>query len=244
MTRYELQTCPYAEAVRENPAVVCTLHRGVVRGVLERLQPGAELVGFVPKPPDVAGCIVDVAGADPESAELMSDVTAASCPRTGRSRAAALAPGATRPSDVLTVFLAVGVAWILAAAACGVAYALGGPFELRWIALHFAFVGGHLPAGHRRSAVLRLRVPRHRAAEPQLRPSRADRLEPGDRLHRRRSVRTTSFPSPGSAGRCYSSACSSSMRSCEACDADRSSESRGPRAGIEPQLSSSDVERY
>ena len=67
MTRYELQTCPYAEAVRENPAVVCTLHRGVVRGVLERLQPGAELVGFVPKPPDVAGCIVDVEGADQDS---------------------------------------------------------------------------------------------------------------------------------------------------------------------------------
>jgi len=40
------------------------------------------------------------------------------------------------------VFLAVGVGWLLAGAACGVAYALGGPFELRWIALHFAFVGG------------------------------------------------------------------------------------------------------
>lgn len=69
VTRYELQTCPYAEAVRENPAVVCTLHRGVVRGVLERLQPGAELVAFVPKPPDVAGCIVDVEGADQDSAD-------------------------------------------------------------------------------------------------------------------------------------------------------------------------------
>lgn len=60
ITRYELQACPYAEAVRENPAVVCTLHRGVVRGVLERLRPGAELTGFTPRPPDVAGCGVEV----------------------------------------------------------------------------------------------------------------------------------------------------------------------------------------
>ena len=73
---------------------------------------------------------------------MIEDTAPASCPRTGRTRAAALPAGATRPSDVLTVFLAVGVGWLLAGAACGVAYALGGPFELRWIALHFAFVGG------------------------------------------------------------------------------------------------------
>ena len=60
VTRYELQACPYAEAVRENPAVVCTLHRGVVRGVLERLRPGRGAHGFAPRPPDIAGCIVEV----------------------------------------------------------------------------------------------------------------------------------------------------------------------------------------
>lgn len=62
ITRYQLQTCPYAEAVRENPAVVCTLHKGVVRGVLERLRPGAELTGFTVRPPEIAGCIVEVQG--------------------------------------------------------------------------------------------------------------------------------------------------------------------------------------
>ena len=62
VTRYRLRICPYAEAVRENPAVVCALHRGVVRGVLERLRPGAELTGFVPRPPEVAGCLVEVTG--------------------------------------------------------------------------------------------------------------------------------------------------------------------------------------
>lgn len=60
VTRYELCRCPYAEAVRENPAVVCTLHRGVVRGVLKSLGSDAELTGFVPHPPDIAGCIVEI----------------------------------------------------------------------------------------------------------------------------------------------------------------------------------------
>ncbi len=60
VSRYRLRTCPYAEAVRENPAVVCTLHRGVVRGVLDRVAPGSELTGFEPRPPDVAGCIVEI----------------------------------------------------------------------------------------------------------------------------------------------------------------------------------------
>ena len=60
ITRYELRRCPYAEAVRENPAVVCTLHRGVVQGVLKSLGSDAALTGFVPRPPDVAGCIVEV----------------------------------------------------------------------------------------------------------------------------------------------------------------------------------------
>lgn len=58
---YRLRTCPYAEIVRENPAVVCTLHRGVVRGVLDSLAPSAELTAFEPKDPDTAGCIVEIA---------------------------------------------------------------------------------------------------------------------------------------------------------------------------------------
>jgi predicted ArsR family transcriptional regulator len=58
---YRLTTCPYADIVRENPTVVCTLHRGVVRGVLDSLAPSAELTVFEPKDPDTAGCIVGVA---------------------------------------------------------------------------------------------------------------------------------------------------------------------------------------
>lgn len=58
--RYELTTCPYADTVRENPAVVCTLHRGIVRGVLESITPAAQVTDFQPKDPDLAGCIVEV----------------------------------------------------------------------------------------------------------------------------------------------------------------------------------------
>ena len=58
--RYELTTCPYADTVRENPAVVCTLHRGIVRGVLGSITPDAAVTGFEPKDPDPAGCIVEI----------------------------------------------------------------------------------------------------------------------------------------------------------------------------------------
>lgn len=58
--RYELMTCPYAEAVRENPKVVCTLHKGIVRGVLESVAPAVKLTRFEPHDPDEAGCLVEV----------------------------------------------------------------------------------------------------------------------------------------------------------------------------------------
>lgn len=73
---------------------------------------------------------------------MTGEPSARSCPRTGRSRAVELAPGAVRPSDTLTAFLAAGVAWLAAGAAAAAGAALGGPPELRWLALHFAFVGG------------------------------------------------------------------------------------------------------
>ncbi len=72
----------------------------------------------------------------------MSSGDTGACPRTGRRRAPALAPGATRPSDTLTAFLAVGVAWLVVAAVAGVLAALTGEPDLRWLALHCAFVGG------------------------------------------------------------------------------------------------------
>jgi predicted ArsR family transcriptional regulator len=57
---YVLENCPYRDAVSENPAVVCTLHRGITRGLVERLDPTATLVEFVAKEPRRAGCRIGV----------------------------------------------------------------------------------------------------------------------------------------------------------------------------------------
>ena len=62
--RYELRNCPYREAVRENQPAICTLHRGITAGLLQRLAPDATLAGFVPKDPDAAGCLIDIAAAE------------------------------------------------------------------------------------------------------------------------------------------------------------------------------------
>jgi predicted ArsR family transcriptional regulator len=59
---YRLCNCPYREAVRENQAVVCTLHRGITRGLLDTLAPDTELSGFVPRDPDTAGCLIELRG--------------------------------------------------------------------------------------------------------------------------------------------------------------------------------------
>lgn len=73
---------------------------------------------------------------------MTGEAQAAGCPRTGRSRAITLESGALRPSDGLTAFLAIGVAWLAAGVVCELAYALGGPLDLRWLGLHLVFVGG------------------------------------------------------------------------------------------------------
>jgi predicted ArsR family transcriptional regulator len=57
-----LGNCPYRDAVRENQEVVCTLHRGLTRGLLDVLEPQAELTGFVPRDPDEAGCLIELRG--------------------------------------------------------------------------------------------------------------------------------------------------------------------------------------
>ncbi len=61
---YRLGNCPYREAVRENQQVVCTLHRGLTRGVLDELEPSALLTKFIPEDPDRAGCLIEVEGLD------------------------------------------------------------------------------------------------------------------------------------------------------------------------------------
>jgi predicted ArsR family transcriptional regulator len=59
---YRLGNCPYREAVRENQPVVCTLHRGLTRGLLDELEPSARLTKFTPEDPDRAGCLIEVEG--------------------------------------------------------------------------------------------------------------------------------------------------------------------------------------
>jgi len=58
-----LHNCPYAEAVHENQAAICALHRGMTRGLLDVVQPAATLADFVPHDPDEGGCMVVLEGA-------------------------------------------------------------------------------------------------------------------------------------------------------------------------------------
>jgi predicted ArsR family transcriptional regulator len=57
-----LENCPYRASVRENPDVICTLHRGLSAGLLSKLDPKAKLIRFEPRDPDRAGCVVGVEG--------------------------------------------------------------------------------------------------------------------------------------------------------------------------------------
>jgi predicted ArsR family transcriptional regulator len=57
-----LRNCPYRDAVRENQPAICALHKGITLGLLDVLEPSAELTGFVPHDPDQAGCEIEIAG--------------------------------------------------------------------------------------------------------------------------------------------------------------------------------------
>ena len=57
-----LGNCPYRDAVRQNQEVVCTLHRGITRGLLDVIDPKAKLESFVPRDPDDAGCLIEIRG--------------------------------------------------------------------------------------------------------------------------------------------------------------------------------------
>ena len=59
---YRLCNCPYRDAVRENRDVVCTLHRGITRGLLDEISPATDLAGFVPLDPYTAGCRIELRG--------------------------------------------------------------------------------------------------------------------------------------------------------------------------------------
>jgi predicted ArsR family transcriptional regulator len=55
-----LGNCPYRDVVRENQPAVCALHKGITRGLLDVLAPGATLERFVPRDPVRAGCVVEL----------------------------------------------------------------------------------------------------------------------------------------------------------------------------------------
>jgi predicted ArsR family transcriptional regulator len=59
---YKLCNCPYRDAVNENQPVICALHRGMTRGLLDVIAPDTELAAFVPHDPYAAGCLVELRG--------------------------------------------------------------------------------------------------------------------------------------------------------------------------------------
>lgn len=59
---YRLRNCPYREAVLENADVICTLHRGITRGLLDKLAPASTLSDFVARDPLLGGCLVELRG--------------------------------------------------------------------------------------------------------------------------------------------------------------------------------------
>ncbi len=61
-----LRACPFKDAVlAPGGHLICALHRGLVRGALERVDYDAELSIFEPKHPVTAGCRVLVTGLEP-----------------------------------------------------------------------------------------------------------------------------------------------------------------------------------
>jgi predicted ArsR family transcriptional regulator len=60
-----LGRCPFADAVRaDGGTLVCVLHRGLSRGLVE-MSPGGRLTGFEMRPPERAGCRIAAEGLEP-----------------------------------------------------------------------------------------------------------------------------------------------------------------------------------
>jgi predicted ArsR family transcriptional regulator len=59
---YCLENCPYREAAVEQQSVICALHKGITAGLLSSIDSESELVDFVIKDPEQAGCEVKVRG--------------------------------------------------------------------------------------------------------------------------------------------------------------------------------------
>jgi predicted ArsR family transcriptional regulator len=59
---FRLGNCPYQDVVKENQPVVCALHKGITRGLLDALAPEARVTAFDPNDPDRAGCTIEIQG--------------------------------------------------------------------------------------------------------------------------------------------------------------------------------------
>lgn len=59
---YRLCNCPYRDAALENPEVICRLHRGITRGLLDELGTSSKLTAFEPHDPAQAGCLLEISG--------------------------------------------------------------------------------------------------------------------------------------------------------------------------------------
>jgi predicted ArsR family transcriptional regulator len=81
---YTLANCPYRDAVRENQTVVCALHRGLTRGLLDEMSPRTKLAGFVPKDPYAAGCLIQLKG--PLAADAAQELNSPAPPRGPAAR--------------------------------------------------------------------------------------------------------------------------------------------------------------
>jgi predicted ArsR family transcriptional regulator len=74
---YTLCNCPYRDVARESQQVVCTLHRGVTRGLLDVIAPETQLAAFVPRDPDTAGCLIELRGDLADEAVVRDSTTGA-----------------------------------------------------------------------------------------------------------------------------------------------------------------------
>lgn len=63
---FVLGNCPYRDVAADNQKVVCALHRGMSRGLLRAVAPGAELTEFVAKDPRRAGCRIAIRMSAPD----------------------------------------------------------------------------------------------------------------------------------------------------------------------------------
>lgn len=57
---FRLTNCPYRDAAKENPGVVCALHRGIARGLVSEVEPSSRLCRFSAHDPDEARCEIEI----------------------------------------------------------------------------------------------------------------------------------------------------------------------------------------